>query len=169
MSFKLESLPLAVQQKIRAELDRQQPAVPAAKEKPLIDPGGYQTAPSEGNRLTLYIPVRTASEVNGRDWRARSRRSNASWRAVSKVCGPLLWLLHPYATAYHEGKALKIVFTRLGGHKMDRSNLPSACKGVEDALAFIAGADDGDAKWSARFEQEPDAERVGVRIEIEIL
>lgn len=117
-------------------------------------------------KLVAMIPVKTASEVNGRDWRKRSRRSGEAWKAVSRTLGPHLDLLSPMALAYHDQKALRVLFVRLGCRKMDRSNLPSAMKGCEDAIAFLLGADDGDARWHSSFEQDQEHEGVGVKIEI---
>lgn len=148
-----------------AEADTKKPP------KPLCDPFVVQRAANglAHGALEIEVPVKTASEVNGRDWKARSRRSGAAWKAVSKLLGPHLALLAPFAEAYHSDKALKVVFTRLGCHKMDKSNLPSATKAVEDALAFMLGADDGDPRWSARWEQVPEAEVCGVRIYLEVI
>jgi hypothetical protein len=120
-----------------------------------------------GTLLFATIPFRSASEANGRDWRARSRRSGEAWKAVSRTLGPHLGLLASFAEAYHADKGLMIKFVRLGGRKMDKSNLPAAMKGVEDALAFMLGADDGDPRWHTDFDQEPGG-LVGVRIEVEI-
>ena len=66
-----------------------------------------------GGNLVVIVPVRTTSEINGRDWKARSRRSGEAWNAVSRTLGPHLDLLAPFAIAYHDQKALKITFTRL--------------------------------------------------------
>lgn len=126
---------------------------------PHVTPAGNYT-------LIALIPIKTASEINGRDWRKRSGRSKASWNAVSRVLGPHLGLLAPFSEAYRSQRALKVTFTRLGGRKLDRSNLPTATKAVEDALAFMLGADDGDPRWHSSFEQEPGD--VGVRIELEL-
>ncbi len=119
--------------------------------------------------LLALIPVATASEANGRDWRARSRRSNAAWRAVSRTLGPHLDLLGAFATAYHSGKPLRIMFWRLGGRRLDRGNVAVALKGTEDAVAFMLGADDGDvARWVSTYDQFPGGP-MGVRVEIQVL
>lgn len=118
--------------------------------------------------LRAIVPVACTTEVNCRNWRNRSRRSDAAWKAVSKTFGPRLDALSPFSAAYHSGKALRIVLTRLGGRKADASNLPTATKGLEDALAFMLGADDGDARWRAEFRQRPGGE-IGVLVEIEVI
>lgn len=117
--------------------------------------------------LVALMPVETKSESNQREWRNRSKRSNAAWRAVSKTFGPGLHKLAQFAFAYHLGKSLKITFTRLGGRKLDRGNIASALKGTEDACAYMIGADDGDERWDAHYEQSPGGP-VGVRVTIEV-
>jgi hypothetical protein len=118
--------------------------------------------------LAASIDVKTVGEVNGRDWKARSRRTDAAWQAVGNTLGRHLSLLAPFADAYHGGKALRIVFTRLGGRRMDRSNLPTAIKATEDALAFMMGACDGDPRWRSEFAQEPGG-AFGVRVEMQVV
>jgi hypothetical protein len=118
-------------------------------------------------RLRTTNPVKAVGEVNARDWKARSRRTDAAWSAVSRTLGRHLSLLAPFADAYHGDMALRILFTRLGGRRMDRSNLPTAIKATEDALAFMMGACDGDPRWRSEFAQEPGGV-VGVRIELEV-
>lgn len=110
------------------------------------------------------IPLETRSEVNHREWRKRSKRSDAAWMAVSKAFGPHLAYVVRFASDYHSGIPVRVRFTRIGGRKLDRSNLPSACKAVEDVTAFFLGANDGSDLWKAEFEQEP-CDGLGVRIE----
>lgn len=115
--------------------------------------------------LTASVPVQTASETNAREWKGRSRRTVDARLAVSRTFGPRLKMLAHFADAYHRNEALRIRFIRLGGRKMDKSNLPAAMKSVEDAMALMMGADDGDPRWHAEFDQETEG-AVGVRIEI---
>ncbi len=135
------------------------PAKPAKLRKPDMMPVSF-IAPG-----TWTIAVETASEINGREWRKRSKRSDAAWRAVSKAMGPTLNWLSFYANEYWLGTSLRVRLTRLGGRKLDRSNLPTALKAVEDAVAFMIGADDGSPQWCAEWHQEPGG-NVGVRIEL---
>jgi hypothetical protein len=131
----------------------------------------YNNAPGLlGCWALITLGIETASEANGRDWKARNRRGGAAWKAVSRLCGRNIRHLAPLAEHYycHDG-ALKIVFARIGGRKMDRSNLPAAMKAVEDALAFMLGADDGDPRWQAEWEQQPGPGPVGVSISIKAI
>jgi hypothetical protein len=111
------------------------------------------------------IPLVTASESNGREWRQRSARTQAARKAVSVAFGPHLDALAPFANHYHAGNPICVVLTRLGGKRLDRSNLTVALKATEDAVALFLGADDGDPRWRADWEQEP-GELMGVRVEL---
>lgn len=115
------------------------------------------------SRPTWEIPLVTASEINLRDWRKRSKRSDAAWSAVSKAIGPHLAYLVRFAADYHAGIPVYVQFTRLGGRKLDRSNLPTSMKAVEDALCWMMGADDGAANWHPDWQQEA-CDGCGVRI-----
>ena len=57
---------------------------------------------------------------------------------------------------------LRATFTRLGGRKLDTSNLPSSMKAVEDAVCMYLGIDDGSPLWLPTFAQEPGGQ-VGVK------
>lgn len=113
---------------------------------------------------TWVLPIPTASEINGRKWRERSKRTDIAWRIVSPAFGPRVDYYAHYQRFYHAGRPLRIVFTRLGGKKIDRANLGSALKATEDAVAFMLGANDGNENWQSEFEWEP-GERHGVRIQ----
>lgn len=135
---------------------------PEPKAAKLVEPGIALVS----GRLVIMVAVETRNEANQRDWRARSRRSGAAWRAVRESVGVHLSLLEPFARHYASGGALRVTFTRLGGRRLDQmANLGVALKGVEDAVAFLVGADDGDPRWHPVPRQE--AGVVGVRVEIE--
>lgn len=114
------------------------------------------------------LPIVTASESNLREWRKRSSRTGAARRAVSLAFGPALVWVAAFALHYHQGGALRVALTRLGGRQLDRSNLPAALKATEDAVALMLGADDGDPRWRAEWHQRPSGP-VGVVVELEAL
>lgn len=114
---------------------------------------------------TLTLPIETASEANGRKWRERSHRNKEARRIVSKEIGCRWEYFHRFPVAYHRGERIKLIFTRLGGRKLDKANIGSALKQTEDALALMFGANDGDDRWDASHEQQPGGLK-GVRIEI---
>lgn len=111
------------------------------------------------------VGVLTRSESNERKWQDKSNRTKAARAAVSKCFGKSLPSLAQFAEHYHAGGSLRIVFTRLAPKRLDRGNVSTALKAVEDALALMLGADDGDARWLATYAQET-SERYGVRIEL---
>lgn len=119
-------------------------------------------------QLVAVLPIETASEINLRSWRGRSKRTDAAWRTVSRLFGMNLGRVAYFASCYHLGATLRVTFARLGGRKLDRSNLPTACKATEDAVAFMLGADDGDDRWQAEWDQFPGGP-CGVRVRIEVV
>ena len=85
---------------------------------------------------------------------------------MSKAFGPHLAYVAPFAVTFHSGKIVRPHFTRIGGRSLDKGvNLPSSLKAVEDAVAWVMGADDGSPNWSASFAQEP-GPAYGVRVEL---
>lgn len=115
-----------------------------------------------GNTLTITVPIETVNESNGRDWKARSRRSGQAWKLVRKSVK--LEHLAFFEARIRQAMPVYARFTRLGGRKLDPMvNLPSALKGVEDAMAFLLGVDDGSTLWIPECGQETGG-LVGVRI-----
>lgn len=161
--------------KINPQLEKQILATPGVVVGNAKPPAERQTKPLVQacvvpirDMLAVTLPIATASEINGRDWRARSRRTDAAWRTVSTVFGPHLGVLAKFAAHYHAGGTLLVAFTRLGGRRLDASNLPTATKATEDAIAFLMGVDDGDPRWRASWEQEV-ADVIGVRVQIRMM
>lgn len=112
------------------------------------------------------VGVETRSETNKRSWRDRNKRTIAARRAVSWLFGRTLAHVAPFADHYHAGQPLRIVFTRLAPHRLDRGNVSPALKAVEDAVALYLGADDGDDRWRAEYGQDSNP-KMGVRIMME--
>lgn len=121
-------------------------------------------APSFMPPATWIVPLETRSEANGRDWRARSRRSGAAWKAVRAAV--TLAQLAPVEDCLRHGRPVRCRLTRLGGRALDRmDNLPTALKGVADALCYLLGIDDGNPLWLPVCDQEPGGP-MGVRIQL---
>lgn len=156
---------------------RDAPALPAAMKEPtvekaatpnklrLIDPS-FLVVAQPRYRASWMIPLATASETNKRDWAGRSGRTQAARLAVSRAFGPKLHVVAVFADWYHRGGALVVKLVRIGPHTLDRSNVPAALKAVEDAVALMLGADDGDPRWRAEWDQKT-APVYGVRVELE--
>jgi hypothetical protein len=154
----LESLPPAGQP---AQSPAQSPACKRPKVELLAD---AFTPPRSDCPLSFVVGVQTACEANEEQWRRRSARSGVIRTAVSRVLGPRLAFLVPFAETYHRGDPVRVHFVRLGGRRLDRlANLGSSLKPVEDAVALMLGADDGAAHWRATCDQEPGGP-YGVRI-----
>lgn len=137
-----------------------------SKEKPELVAGAF--AQIDG-RAVWVLPILTVAESNSRDdWAKKSNRTRTARRIVSRAFGPRLDVVARFALAFHAGRTLGVVFTRLGGRKLDKGvNLPSALKATEDAVALMLGADDGAPNWDAKFEQQPGG-KSGVRIELKL-
>ena len=119
-------------------------------------------------QLIIQVGLVTAPELNHRVWQAKNRRAGAAWQAVRKAIGIRLDYLKPFAEHYQDGGALKIVFTRCSSRQVDRCNLSGCTKGVEDAVAYLLGANDGDKRrWFPDWAEEKSLE-VGVRVEISV-
>ena len=118
-------------------------------------------------RVIINVAIETKNELNQRAWKAKNRRAGEAWRRVREAVGWRIARLGPLAEEYDSGASLRVKFTRLGGRKLDKSGLAAACKGVEDAVAYLLGADDGDRRWLPEWEQEVGG-LVGVRVEIEV-
>jgi len=114
---------------------------------------------------TWVLPIPTASEINLRDWRARSRRTDVAWKVVSRCFGRQLDYLSHIARHYHAGRPIAVKLTRLATKRLDNSNLGPSLKATEDAVAFLLGADDGDTRWQSSFHQEV-GDVIGVRVEL---
>ena len=120
----------------------------------------------DGNAVEFTVPVETVSEANQRGWRGKASRAGSQRKAVAAVLGKHLRELADFADHYHAGWPLGVTITRLGGRRLDAlSNLGAALKAIEDTVALVIGADDGDPRWRGRAEQEPGGE-VGVRIRL---
>jgi hypothetical protein len=138
---------------------------------------GLAPAPeSRTPRVELVAPSRPAPgvfvaafearpEANLRAWRGRHARAGAAWRAVREAVGPLSNLLM-FEWWLSKGRPVRARFVRLGGKRLDPMvNLPSAVKGVEDAVCFLLGIGDESPLWVPSCDQEP-GDLCGVRIEL---
>lgn len=123
---------------------------------------------SKEGRFFAIIPALTRSETNEPKWVQKMRRKLSAKEACRRTIGPYLALLVPFAKAYHAGKTLLIIFTRLGGRRLDPCNLPSSMKVVEDMIAGALLANDGSPIWQVTYQQEPGGQ-IGVKVTIEII
>lgn len=104
--------------------------------------------------------IRTVAQRRGRGGHER--------RTVMRAFAKTHAKLTPYVEAIQAGRRIQVVLTRLSTRDMDWSNVVTAMKYVQDAVADYHGVDDADRRWVWRHEQERN-ERFGVRIDMEIL
>lgn len=137
-------------------------AVSVEDKKPLLLPSVF-VPPG-----TWIVGVQTISAGNLAKWRGLSNHTKKCRAAVSKLFGKHLRSLAEFAEHYHNGGSVRITFTRLAPKRLDAGNVSMSVKAVEDAVALLMGADDGDMRWVATYEQEQ-SERYGVRIVMEVV
>ncbi len=119
-----------------------------------------------GNFEEWRLPIEVKSESNLREhWAQKNRRKNEQSfivRTLIKCSSLVRW-----QQAFQKGP-LRITFTKLGGRRLDRSNLPVSFKGIEDTFAWLMGCNDGHGNWRPAWEQEPGGP-VGIKIRIEAI
>lgn len=148
------------------EMARTETPSPEPEPRPKFVTPGLAVEP---NRVTILVAVETKAEVNHRAWRAKNRRAGEAWRRVREAIGANIGALELFARHYAAGGVLRLRFVRMGGRRLDNSNVPSATKGVEDAVAYLLNANDGDRRrWKPEFDQEPGG-LVGVRVTVELI
>lgn len=143
------------------------PIVPIrnARSKDLVCP----SVSVQGGVFVALLPIVTKSEANESAWVKKMSRKASAKKTVREVLGPSWHLLKLFTAAYHNGNAIRAKFVRLGGRKVDPCNLSTTMKSVEDMIAGAMLADDGDPRWHVSYEQEPDSDLAGVRVELCVL
>lgn len=155
---------------VLAKVLAHEPKSKKGKRKPveMVSPRTEPGLCHSGSMVQIWVAIETRNELNQRAWKAKNRRAGEAWRRVREAVGPNIEFLNTVSRWYHFGKPLRVKFTRLGGRKLDRSGLAAAAKGVEDAVAYLIGADDGDVRWKPEWEQETSGP-VGMRVDIEVV
>lgn len=113
-------------------------------------------------RLSLILPVRVISEANSpQHWRLKNKRKLAQQEEVMIELANALKNRAVYFPC-------KVTLTRIGPKRLDPDNLANAFKGVQDAVAKVLRADDGDiSKLRWVYGQEPIRKRqYSIRIDI---
>ena len=119
-----------------------------------------------GEKLMILVGIQTANETNQRDWKSRNRRAGEAWKRTREaVRVSQLWTIEK---AFAMGDAVKIEFCRLAPREIDRGSIGAAVKGVEDAMAYLCGVDDGSPLWQATHVQEK-SKLYGVRVVVEVV
>lgn len=91
--------------------------------------------------IFVKVNVEIRSEANLREhWRTRHQRTKLHHEAVQ-------WALMRHKPPKNPS-ALKVIFTRVGGRRLDPDNNVGGFKHVQDALARWVGVDDRDSRWT---------------------
>ena len=109
-------------------------------------------------KIVWEIPVRVVTEANRREhWAVARQRKEKQQHAVGAA--------YFWSPVEFDGRPMQVTFTHVG-RKVDDDNLRSMFKVCRDALAELAGKDDGDDEfWAWEYTQERG--KPGVRITIE--
>ncbi len=114
------------------------------------------------------LPIEVRSESNLREhWTKKNSRKHEQWTILKMLFVGRRQCFERWKKAYAVGP-IRITFTKIGGRRLDRSNLPVSFKGIEDGLAAIMGCNDGHDHWQAAWGQEPGG-KIGIKIRIESL
>ncbi len=114
------------------------------------------------------LPIEVRSESNLREhWTMKNKRKREQQMLIKMIFHGKRQCFERWKKAYAAGP-IRITFTKLGGRRLDRSNLPVSFKGIEDAFAWLMGCNDGHEHWIAAWEQEPGGP-VGIKIRIEAI
>lgn len=115
--------------------------------------------------VTVTIPgVRVKTPGNTRAaWQVEYRRAKSE-RELAKAY--VLALPAETLKRLRGAKRLRVTFVRLGGRKMDRTNLVGAFKHVQDGMCDALGKDDASDWYDWQWPTQ-EAGECGVRIELE--
>lgn len=103
--------------------------------------------PTFGPRRDPGVPIRTVSEMNGREhWTVKAKRvklhRQAAWLCLA---GKLSFL------------PCTVILTRIAPRTLDGDNLQASLKACRDGVADWLGVDDGDSRVIWRYAQRPGA------------
>lgn len=105
---------------------------------------------------TVWLPVATVSEANGRDhWSKKAKRTRRN-----RTCARLLC---PKA----ELPAV-IKLTRLSRGRLDDDNLRGALKAVRDGIADAFGVPDNDPRLRFEYDQAPRGDKLQGSVLVEV-
>ena len=105
--------------------------------------------------FSVLVEVATVSEANKRDRFGKQDRKAAQREAAYEAVAVALG-----AGGVIPSKGPWFVrLTRRASTRLDKGNLPSALKAVEDQIAACVGVDDGSPLYEPEYEQEPRGKR----------
>lgn len=109
-------------------------------------------------RIAFVVPIKTISTLNAREsWMVKAKRIAKERKATHLLFPPVV-----------VPKLFRVRMTRVSPGELDSDNLAGALKGVQDAIAYRLGVDDGNRGpviWERMQEKGPAAVRVEIRLE----
>jgi hypothetical protein len=116
-------------------------------------------------RAVVVIPgvkLKTPGNSGREHWAVIARRTREHRALARLFCSQLGTATRDQLRA---APRLRVRFVRIGGKKMDTSNVVAACKGLQDGLCDWLGVDDGSDWYDWQWPVQESGE-VGVRIEL---
>ncbi|MBV7475375.1 hypothetical protein [Pseudoxanthomonas sp. PXM05] len=105
---------------------------------------------------SVWLPVQTVSEANGRDhWRVKARRVKRQ-RFAARAMTPVMSL------------PVVVKLTRLSRSRLDDDNLRGALKAVRDGVADAFGVADNDPRLTWEYAQAPRGDQLQGSVMVEI-
>ncbi len=105
---------------------------------------------------TVWLPVQTVSEANGRDhWRVKAKRVK-SQRFAARAMTPVMSL------------PVVVKLTRLSRSRLDDDNLRGALKAVRDGIADAFGVPDNDPRLRFEYDQAPRGDKLQGSVLVEV-
>lgn len=105
---------------------------------------------------TVWLPVTTVSEANGRDhWSKKAKRTRRN-----RTCARLLCPKAELPTV--------IKLTRLSSGRLDDDNLRGALKAVRDGIADAFGVPDNDPRLRFEYDQAPRGDKLQGSVLVEV-
>lgn len=105
---------------------------------------------------TVWLPVATVSESNGRDhWAVKGKRTRTNRRVARLLC--------PKAEL-----PATVRLTRLSRGRLDDDNLRGALKAVRDGIADAFGVPDNDPRLRFEYDQAPRGDKLQGSVLVEV-
>ncbi len=115
---------------------------------------------------TFTVPVRVFAGDNSRSLGAQIGRKGHERTACCRVFATQHRVWAAFVDLLAAGVGVRVTLTRLGGRKMDASNVVAAFKFVQDCCADWLGVDDADPRIEWRYGQKPGGDN-GVEVRLE--
>lgn len=107
---------------------------------------------------TVWLPVATVSEANGRDhWAVKGKRARKQRTCARLLCQSISFTL-----------PATVRLTRLSRGRLDDDNLRGALKAVRDGIADAFGVPDNDPRLRFEYDQAPRGDKLQGSVLVEV-